>query len=286
MEFRPVKGESAAWLWLILALPAAAIVLVLWLTVRSVWGVASMSYTLTPSAMTIHFGLDTVVLERSDIATAEYTARLTRGRRLNGTGMPGLYEGSWSFAETGRVRLYATVQRDFVVVRLKDGKGYVFTPDDPHAFLAAFESGQSGVWSPAAGESPGGFVAMMIGLAALTLLPCWLLLYYIRLPRSIRYVLDENGLIIQGGRLHLQLRYDSITDAESAEPKGTPWRTWGAGMPGLYWGSFAWKAAGGSLKLYGTRYKPLILIRAERKLYGITPEDPERFLAELRHRLA
>lgn len=286
-EFRPVEGGSNGWLWGIMAVPVLTIGLMIWLSIRSIWGVAGMSYALTPTTVEIRFGPGTITLARDQIATAEVAEGLTKGRRHYGTAMPGLYEGRWSFAETGRITLFATVQQDLVVIRMKDGTAYGITPDNPRAFVTDLEAGRTGRQAPAKGPKPWAFAAFMGFMTIIMAGVWWMLVYYIRLPQSIRYTIDdERGLIIHGGRLHLVLPYDRITSAEAAEPRGMPWRTFGAGMPGLYWGSFSWKAAGGSLKLYATRLKPLVLIRAEGKTYGITPEDQERFVADLQRRLA
>lgn len=62
-------------------------------------------------------------------------------------------------------------------------------------------------------------------------------------------------------------------------------RILGTGMPGLYWGRFWWKQAGPGLRLYVTRYKPLVLISAGGLTYGVTPREEGRFVEELRRRL-
>lgn len=106
------------------------------------------------------------------------------------------------------------------------------------------------------------------------------------LPRSIEYTLTVAGLVISGGWTRIRIPYTSIARALAASPPGGPWKTWGLSLPGLYWGGFWWRQAGGSLRLYATRQKPLVLITAGGTTYGISPADAAGFLGELRRRLS
>ncbi|HWI66029.1 MAG TPA: PH domain-containing protein [Symbiobacteriaceae bacterium] len=285
LEFRPVQAGSPRWLWLFVVMIAVAVLSVGLLMGQALFGRATLAYELTPAEVVIHYGSDRITVLRSAIETAQIVPAHTGGRRIFGTGMPGLYQGKWSFRETQQITLYASVQKQLVVLEAAKGK-WGITPEDPEGFLLALKNGQTGTWAAAAGGSPVWFV-LPFTVVTFTLLAgaVAVLIYYIRLPQSIRYVLSDEGVLIEGGRLRLTLPYREITSAQYASPKGGPFRLFGAEVPGLLWGRFRWKDAGPNLYLYATQRKPLVLIGCQGKTYGITPEAGERFLAELNQRL-
>ena len=111
-------------------------------------------------------------------------------------------------------------------------------PGEPRQLRRGTEGRQHGVLGTGPGRSPLAFVlpfsagfVILIGLAA------WVLVYYIRLPATIRYILSAEAVLIQGGRLRLALPYHKIDQVTLASPRGMPWRKFGAQLPGLVWGS-------------------------------------------------
>jgi hypothetical protein len=234
-------------------------------------------------AVTIRYAPTTIRIPRAEITRVYVLEHPTQGRRLMGTAMPGLYEGRWSFAETGRITLYCTVQSRVVLIETVGGK-WGITPDDPERFVQAFNKGEFGQWAPAAAGSFPWIILLPLIELPLFALVFWAVRTFMPDPRTIRYTLEQDSLLISGGVTRVRVPYSAISEVKIAAPPGTPFRSWGAGLPGLYWGSFAWKAAGPGLKLYATQVKPLVLISAGRSTYGVTPGEPEQFVAELARR--
>jgi hypothetical protein len=280
LEYRPVRGASPAWLWLIAAVMVAAVVLPAFLLGRTLLGASRMSYELKPDALVIHHGLEAVVIPRAGMTGVRLLEQPTERRRLAGTALPGAYDGRWSFAETGRITLYARALNRMVVVTAPNGT-WGITPTDAEGFVSALEHGATGVWEPVGAPSPWKQVTWLLPFFLLVLPAMGIVVYYIRLPASICYVIGPETLEIRGGRLRVVLPFASIEQAELASPPGSPMRVFGAGLPGLFWGVFAWRQVGKRVRLYATQYKPLVLVTAGGTTYGISPEDGDRFMAEL-----
>lgn len=285
MEFRATGARPQRLLWVFIAIAVIAGLLPLVLIGRSMWGSVTLAYRLTPDAVEIEYGPTPVRINRDDIASAEIHTELTRGVRVGGTAMPGLYDGRWQFAETGRISLYASSRKPMVVLREHRGQVWGITPADPEGFLAALEGGRTGEWAPKRDGSPWGTYAVILTLVPLLFLVIPVLLYYMRLPEQIRYTLTEESLVVSGGRVRLVLPYGQISRVQAEPIKGGPFRKFGAALPGLLWGKFHWRQAGGAVELYATRQQPLVLITAGTKRVGITPEEQERFVAELSRRM-
>ncbi|MDF2630478.1 MAG: hypothetical protein K0R39_4309 [Symbiobacteriaceae bacterium] len=285
MTFQPVNTRSARWLWLLPALIAVAMLLPTFLLGRTWVGAANMSYELTPTDLVIHFAGEPARISRSDITEVQIYDRLTEGRRLMGTAIPGLYEGRWSFKETGRISLFASTTGNLVVIRTAD-HAWGITPAEQAAFVGSLKAGETGAWSPVRGQSPGFFIVPFLIFITLALgVVIAVLTYYIRLPRSIRYHLTDDAVVIEGGRLRVALPYGEITRAEVVSPPGYPWRLFGSQLPGQVWGTFKWKGLPGKLRIYATQTKPLVAITAGNVTYGISPAEQERFVAELQKKI-
>lgn len=284
LEFKPAGGRSSKSLWWLVAFIGLISLVPILALGRAVVGRANLTYELTPSAVVIHYAPANLTVPRQEITGVQVFDRLTEGRRVMGTGMPGLYQGKWSFRETGRITLYASVQQQIVVLQTADGP-WGLTPADPEGFVRTLNGGGTGRWAPATGNSPTWFVLpISIGIIAAIGLALCVLIYYIRLPATIRYALTDEAVLIEGGRLRVALPYRAIDQVTLANPRGGPWRKFGAELPGLLWGSFAWKDAGPNLRIYATQRKPLVLISSGGATYGISPIDADRFVSELKKR--
>ncbi|HLN61515.1 MAG TPA: PH domain-containing protein [Symbiobacteriaceae bacterium] len=285
LEFQPVRGRRSTWLYLIVLFIFLSLLIPFGLIGREVWAVSTMTYDLTPDAVLITYGADVIRVDRAAVTNPRLVSPSST-RKLNGTGMPGAYSGRWQFAEFGQVRLYATRLEQVVLLPTPD-QTWAVSPAEPEAFLNALQAGGTGQWQPARGESPW-LTAAVIGFIDLLVfvIVAAILVYYARLPRTIRYALTDEGLRVEGGRLRLLLPYDRITSVEQATPAGHPWRKFGASLPGLHWGHFSWRSVGGPLRLYATALKPLVLVRTGQDVYGLTPEEPERFVTELSRRIS
>lgn len=286
MEFRAAGARRQSFLWIFVVIVMVAISLPVFFIGRSLLGSLSLSYRLTPDHLVVEYGPGGLTLGRSEIDSAEVYPRLTKGMRTGGTAMRGLYDGRWRFAETGPITLFAASTEPVVVVRAKDGQVWGITPQNPEEFVAALREGKTGGWEPKRNGSPWWALTVLLPLLPLAGIFVPILLYYMRLPERIRYTLAEDALLVTGGRVRLAMPYGEIESIDVGPFKGTPWRKWGAGLPGLLWGKFYWKQAGGSLELYATGYRPIVLITAAGRRVGITPEDQDRFVAELARRMA
>lgn len=286
LEFTPVRPGSNRWLWIVTAfIIVVGIGLPLVLTARSVWGARSLGYGLDPAAVTIRYAPATITIDRGEISRAYVLNGPTKRLRVAGTAMPGLYQGRWSFAETGRIELYASDLSRVVVLETRSGAKWGISPADPDGFVQALTAGQTGDWAPV---PAGGFnwilLLPLIEVPVLGLV-LWLVWYFVPDPRLIRYLLTDDALLITAGaRRQIRVPYAAMTGVTIASPKSGPMKIGGAALPGLYWGTFLWRAAGPNLKLYATRYKPLVLITTEHATYGLSPEEPERFVTELQQR--
>lgn len=283
-RFAPEPVRTSGWLWLLTLLLTGLTLLFFFLFTQIIWGAATLSYQLTPAEVVIRYGAVTTHLSRSEIQRTA-TLPVTGARRIAGTNMPGLQEGRWTFNETGSIRLYSTTTQPLTILETPRGK-WGISPQDPAAFTRALENGETGNWAPVRNGSPWQVAAyFLLFIPLLVVGPAVLYYYLYRIPRRMAYLLTDDALVIEGGWSPRRIPYDEITGVEIASPPGSPWKTMGAAAPGIYWGGFAWKAAGPGLSLYATRYKPLVLIRAGRRTIGITPAPAEEFVAELQRRL-
>jgi hypothetical protein len=283
LEFKPVKKAGVNWLYWIMALIFLTMLIPAGILGRQIWAGSHLAYEVAPEAVIIHYGSGAIRIDRSAITQTQIVEPVTL-RRTNGTGMPGLYLGRWT-VDGLRVQMYATSLDRVLLLSTADGTTYALSPEDPAAFVDALKRGTAGQWQPLRAQSPWS-LALTLGAFNLVVFAIigGILGYYARLPRTIRYTLGADGLTIAGGRMHVTLPYERITSVQMDSPKGTPWRKFGAALPGLYWGNFSWRGIGG-LKVYATVLKPLVLIVADGQTYAISPDEPERFAGELNGRL-
>jgi len=281
MIYRPQKAKTGSFIWIFSLLMGSVTLLVLGLSVWTAWGISTLHYDVTPTQVIITFGPTVVEIDRDQIEKASIIERPTRGRRIMGTSMPGLKQGRWSFQETGRITLYATTTESLVVIETPDRK-WGISPADAQSLLSALERGTPGTFEPVG-------VSATSGVAFLFIIACFTLvttvgvgLYVLRLSRNIRYELGSDALRIHGSWRPIEIPYKAIDAVSIESPDGMPLRVWGTGMPGLHWGAYSWKALGPSLRLYGTRLKPLVVVRTDQRTYGLTPEDDAGFVDELK----
>lgn len=268
----------------LLVILLAAVLWPIWIAVSTTLGARTLVYEITPSEVVITYGLKKTRIDRSEITAVELIEQPTRGRRVFGTNVPGLKEGRWSFEETGRITLFATSLTPLLVIETESGK-WGISPQDPQAFLAAVESGATGAFQPVPSGGSGPFIALLLLVLLTAGIVVVLIFYIFRVSRNIAYELTDDAVLIHGSWRPVKIPYAKITGVRIANPEGVPLRLFGIGMPGLHWGSYGWKQAGPNLQLYATRLKPLVLISAGARTFGVTPEDDERFAAELKRRI-
>lgn len=287
LVFPPYRAGGRGLFWGMIVATLLISCLPLALTASSAWGYATLRYELTPSELVIVYGGSVTRIPRQSI-TAVQELRPTGGVRRMGTALPGLQQGKWSFNETGPITLYATArggEPPLTVLETAAGK-WGITPQDAAGFRQALQTGQTGVWQPQrAGNAWPAMLALPVFGLVILLGVGGILLAFVPRPDRIQYELADDAVLVRGGWGPIRIPYDWIVAAEAASPQGAPWRLMGAALPGVYWGSFHWKQVG-SFNLYGTRCKPLVLIRTHRATYGLTPADEAGFLQALRARIS
>src|SRR5690606_25304645 len=110
--------------------------------------------------------------------------------------------------------------------------------------------------------------------------------YMRRLSGGIRYELAKEALLIYGSGRPVEVPYSSLETASSESPSGMPFRVMGVSLPGLHWGNYSWKQLGPGLRLYATRLKPLVVIRAGKRTFGLTPQDDKGFVEALQRKIS
>lgn len=117
-------------------------------------------------------------------------------------------------------------------------------------------------------------------------LPILLLAVYVLvfLYRPLGYQIEDGNIIVIRvlSKLNVAIPLRSVTHADYVERKmlGFVWRTFGVGGLFGYFGSFA-SSKLGAITFYATRRDKLVLIKTPNKLYAITPDEPEQFVADL-----
>lgn len=272
-------------MWIFVAVTAVSIVIPVGIGVMTAWGGTTLAYELTPTSIQIHYGPKTIAIDRSEITHVRTIERPGKGRRHFGTNMPGLKQGQWSFEETGRITLYATDTTQLTIIET-DAEKWGINPADPERFQQLIRTGESDLFQPDPKSNARTLIATMVLIISFGFVPLVVITVFVRRThRHLKYELENDAVIIYGGRRPTVISYRDITHVRVANPKGTPFRLFGIGMPGLHWGAYSWKDAGPGLKMYATRLRPIVLISAHGKTYGVTPEQSEQFVHEVKSRL-
>jgi len=285
VRFDPVsKSNPRAWLRATIGLVIVTGLVVVGLLVHSIWGSATLSYTITDDTVGIRYGPTFARIPRSQITDVRIHDELTGARRHFGTAITGLYQGAWSFRETGRITLYAT-DLDRLVVIEAEGRQWGISPADPEGFMQVLMSGGTGTFEPVRRASTPGLLALSLLPVAAIALSLMVIYPFLSVAGKVFYELDADALVIHGGNRRVKIPYATVTGVEVKNPVGRPWRIFGVSLPGLYWGDFSWRGAGPSLKMYATSLRPLVVVSCGKRTYGISPKDPDEFVAELKRRL-
>lgn len=96
-------------------------------------------YQLTDDALVIHRKINTVKIQRDQIESATSIQQLaTLGNiRLIGNGGLFGYMGKYRNLKFGNYSFYGTQRKNLVLIKLKNGKQLVITPDQPHSLIDA-----------------------------------------------------------------------------------------------------------------------------------------------------
>lgn len=285
-RFGAVPVKVNAWFKVFLLVIFLITLLPLYFSVEVLWGARNMGYQVTPDRLEIIYAWKRPSIPLGEITSVEIV-QPERLSRVGGSSAPGLYSGRWTGPKTGRITLYATELESLLVVRTKDG-AWGITPADPAAMRAALLAGTPGHFPVyTSGRSP--WLALSpIFLIVLVLVPgTWYifrLLY--RFPARLTYELGRSELVIETGWRPVRIPYSEIESVEETTLKGWPMRAYGSELKGIHWGLFYWAAIPGKrIHLYATQLKPIVLIRARKRYFGLSPADSSDFVATLRGRM-
>lgn len=123
----------------------------------------------------------------------------------------------------------------------------------------------------------------LVGLAMLLLLIAGTLWVILTGGRRLQSALGPQGIQIQlpwGGK---QIPYADIERIELSSKNPSVMRVGGIGAPGFNVGEFNYQNI--PLTCYANHFEQLVLVKARDRIYGITPEQPEAFIADCERRM-
>lgn len=204
---------------------------------------------------------------------------LGRGRRVAGTGLPGLCAGHFRYDGLGDVWQVTDCRREVLLLRVAgEGRPVLVSPPDREAFLAALAAGRDADLSPPPVSEPRGWRLFKTAMPAVTVpVVAYVAFALLAAPRRLRYRVDGLELEVQ---LLLWRKRFSIAGASAR--RFTPKRAWkwaGTGMPGYFAGVFS--VDGASTRVYASTVREEgVLIQGPKRVF-VTPEDIPGFLGAL-----
>jgi hypothetical protein len=122
-------------------------------------------------------------------------------------------------------------------------------------------------------------IAVLIAVTTIILIP----IFYFYTPRKVIMNQKLDSLIIDRKFGKIRIPYDSIEDVAFA---GSPKIRKISGSAGLfgYFGSFVVDGIG-KVKVFARRERDFVLIKTNRRNYLISPENPDKFVEELKRRI-
>jgi hypothetical protein len=258
--------------------------------------VGALSWALAPSGFALEAG--SLVVERPlrpiriPIAGIRAVAPLPAGAmrgaiRLGGSGGLFGWYGRYRSGTLGAFRLYAS-RRDGLVL-VDAGERYVLSPDRPERFVEALR-GRAGLEAspdPAALPPPRPLSrGTKLGIAALVaLVPAAIggILLASMAWSPVGAFVSPDAVVVQRrwvGSLELPLAEIGSARALPPEAMRGARRTAGVALPGVAYGRFRSDALG-DFQLYAWRRGPAVLLETAGGKVVLTPEEPERFAAEV-----
>lgn len=125
------------------------------------------------------------------------------------------------------------------------------------------------------------FSISMLSIAAVIMV---FMLYLTLAGRRMRYELGDSEFKVNFGPMKFRAPYSAITNVQ-VSPVRLLLRLFGGSWPGLHWGIF--KADVGRVNVYSTRRTGNLVLMslADGKKVVLSPEEPEKFLAEMNARI-
>jgi hypothetical protein len=204
--------------------------------------------------------------------------RVSRGRRIAGTGLPGYCVGIFSYPEIGRVWQATDCSRDVLVLRRANDNPVVLTPPDRERFRAALENGAGYHESQPPPETGSGWLMLKLMILLTPLLGILVPVIFFVAPGRLRYRVISGGLEIIT-LLGVRRFATAGCTARQHRPR-VGMKLWGTGAPGYYTGTF--RVDGANTKLYTTSIKEGVLIEGPGVRVFINPEDDAGFLHAIR----
>lgn len=286
VRFGAVPVKVSVWVKVLLLFVILVMLLPQYFAVETLWGARNLGYRVTGDSLQITYAWKQPSIPVSEITSVEIV-QPGKLSKLSGTGAPGLYEGRWTGRETGRITLYATRLDSLLVVRTEGG-AWGLTPADPAAMKGALLSGTPGEFAAQAGSGSPWLIFAPLFLLILLIVPAfwWLMRLIYRFPQTVTYELGPAELVIKTGWRPIRIPYHEIESVTEESLKGWPIRLYGSELKGVHWGLFAWSAIPGKrIHLYATQLKPIVLIRAGKRTFGLSPADAAGLVAALKERL-
>lgn len=248
----------------------------------SVWLPPEASFTLTQDRLEVRtkegFWRSSKSFSLQSLAESK-VLRVSGGKRLAGTALPGYCKGWFTYKELGKVWQVTDCGEEVVFLAFASGDRVLLAPQDPQAFLAALTSRQ-GTSFPLRGPAPlRRDVSWRFGV--LLLLPIVLAVGVIALvlkgPERLAYALEPGTLVVRTFARIKRFDLEAAT-AQIFEPPRLA-RLAGSAVPGYYVGLF-W-CQGRPLWVYASHRQRGVLVEGKKRVF-ITPENEEAFLAMLR----
>lgn len=286
-RFGAVPAKVNAWFKLFLIAIFLITLLPLYFSLEVIWGAQNLAYQVSGDSLEITYAWKRPSIPLREITSVE-VVQPGRLSRVGGSSAPGLYSGRWSGPKTGRISLYATRLDSLLVVRTSEGT-WGLTPANPEGMKAALLAGTPGDFPVyASGASPWLTLSPFLLISLLLIPGTWYifrLLY--RFPARLSYELGPSALVIETGWRPVLVPYSEIESIEETTLKGWPMRMYGSELKGVHWGLFSWAAVPGKrIHLYATQLKPIVLIRAGKRQFGLSPADATGFVTALKDRVS
>ncbi|HTU01014.1 MAG TPA: PH domain-containing protein [Candidatus Sulfotelmatobacter sp.] len=264
--------------------------------------VVGTTYLLAPRGFAI-LGRELVVERRLHPLRIELSAirvvgplpaeRIAGAVRLGGSGGLFGYFGWYSNRRLGAFRMYASRRSGLVLVETET-EAFVLSPGNPDAFTEALRARAPAArgWAGGASTRPHRFPAARllrsVGLAlaaVLALVTSLFALIWGLAPVGAR-VTAEAVRVERRWVPALELPLSGVRDAEVMAPQYARgwWRTNGTAIGQVRYGRFASRELG-PFRLFAWRYGPYVLLETNEGRVVLTPDEPERFVAEVRKRL-
>lgn len=295
----PPGRAGAPWFATVLALLVLASLVGPAFYAYDAYGARTLEYRVRADGLWVRYGLARIAIPASEVAAVGRLDDPGPMRRVAGVDRLGVQRGWWSLEGYGRVYRLTTADRDLVFVdtvagatRARPGIRYVFSPEDPDAFVRLLAAVQRGdvpaevagggrAFRPArarAGHPAAGALFLLLAVSTPILLGGGVVLIA-HGRRSLRYRVDAEGIAIRHLFGEHRFPWTSIREVRRHEGPVRCLRVVGAALPGYYAGTFLVRGHG-TVRVLATRLRgPLVWIDAGPQGSLVTsPEDVDGFM--------